>query len=199
MKNGWFFIKLKITSLPLNTSRLCLGDYLLSYISPKSTPEIEKIFKTEKYFIYSKINSSFKNVKYYSKDIKNGEKYTQLNIRANSFNYSIKGYDQIIKIYNYDNENFSYEGNTFSLKGFNGGLTLYFNGNAIDLSPEVQKIINTYKNQQGEVYTDQISFVKQVGNYELKFLLEGISKNQYRGERDTYYISNDVIILIKKK
>jgi hypothetical protein len=111
----------------------------IKYISPKSTPEIEKIFKTEKYFIYSKINSSFKNVKY-SKDIKNGEKYTQLNIRANSFNYSIKGYDQIIKIYNYDNENFSYEGNTFSLKGFNGGLTLYFNGNAIDLSPEVQKL-----------------------------------------------------------
>jgi hypothetical protein len=170
----------------------------IKYISPKSTPEIEKIFKTEKYFIYSKINSSFKNVKY-SKDIKNGEKYTQLNIRANSFNYSIKGYDQIIKIYNYDNENFSYEGNTFSLKGFNGGLTLYFNGNAIDLSPEVQKIINTHKNQQGEVYTDQISFVKQVGNYELKFLLEGISKNQYQGERDTYYISNDVIILLKKK
>ena len=174
------------------------SQFLLSYISPKSTPEIEKIFKTEKYFIYSKINSSFKNVKY-SKDIKNGEKYTQLNIRANSFNYSIKGYDQIIKIYNYDNENFSYEGNTFSLKGFNGGLTLYFNGNAIDLSPEVQKIINTYKNQQGEVYADQISFVKQVGNYELKFLLEGISKNQYQGERDTYYISNDVIILLKKK
>ena len=28
LKNGWFFIKLKITSLPLNTSRLCLGDYL---------------------------------------------------------------------------------------------------------------------------------------------------------------------------
>ena len=174
------------------------SQFLLSYISPKSTPEIEKIFKTEKYFIYSKINSSFKNVKY-SKDIKNGEKYTQLNIRANSFNYSIKGYDQIIKIYNYDNENFSYEGNTFSLKGFNGDLTLYFNGNAIDLSPEIQKIINTYKNQQGEVYTDQISFVKQVGNYELKFLLEGISKNQYQGERDTYYISDDVIILLKKK
>ncbi|WP_374364204.1 DUF4153 domain-containing protein [Cloacibacterium sp.] len=170
-------------------------NYLKKYFNESETKKIAFFYQKR---INFKIKEEFKNVKY-SKDIKNGEKYTQLNIRANSFNYSIKGYDQIIKIYNYDNENFSYEGNTFSLKGFNGGLTLYFNGNTIDLSPEVQKIINTYKNQQGEVYTDQISFVKQVGNYELKFLLEGISKNQYRGERDTYYISNDVIILIKKK
>lgn len=170
-------------------------NYLKKYFNESETKKIAFFYQKR---INFKIKEEFKNVKY-SKDIKNGEKYTQLNIRANRFNYSIKGYDQIIKIYNYDNENFSYEGNTFSLKGFNGGLTLYFNGNAIDLSPEVQKIINTYKNQQGEVYTDQISFVKQVGNYELKFLLEGISKNQYRGERDTYYISNDVIILLKKK
>ena len=170
-------------------------NYLKKYFNESETKKIAFFYQKR---INFKIKEEFKNVKY-SKDIKNGEKYTQLNIRANSFNYSIKGYDQIIKIYNYDNENFSYEGNTFSLKGFNGGLTLYFNGNAIDLSPEVQKIINTHKNQQGEVYTDQISFVKQVGNYELKFLLEGISKNQYRGERDTYYISNDVIILLKKK
>lgn len=170
-------------------------NYLKKYFNESETKKIAFFYQKR---INFKIKEEFKNVKY-SKDIKNGEKYTQLNIRANSFNYSIKGYDQIIKIYNYDNENFSYEGNTFSLKGFNGGLTLYFNGNAIDLSPEVQKIINTHKNQQGEVYTDQISFVKQVGNYELKFLLEGISKNQYQGERDTYYISNDVIILLKKK
>lgn len=170
-------------------------NYLKKYFNESETKKIAFFYQKR---INFKIKEEFKNVKY-SKDIKNGEKYTQLNIRANSFNYSIKGYDQIIKIYNYDNENFSYEGNTFSLKGFNGGLTLYFNGNAIDLSQEIQKIINTYKNQQGEVYTDQISFVKQVGNYELKFLLEGISKNQYRGERDTYYISNDVIILLKKK
>lgn len=170
-------------------------NYLKKYFNESETKKIAFFYQKR---INFKIKEEFKNVKY-SKDIKNGEKYTQLNIRANSFNYSIKGYDQIIKIYNYDNENFSYEGNTFSLKGFNGGLTLYFNGNAIDLSPEVQKIINTHKNQQGEVYTDQISFVKQVGNYELKFLLDGISKNQYRGERDTYYISNDVIILLKKK
>ncbi len=170
-------------------------NYLKKYFNESETKKIAFFYQKR---INFKIKEEFKNVKY-SKDIKNGEKYTQLNIRANRFNYSIKGYDQIIKIYNYDNENFSYEGNTFSLKGFNGGLTLYFNGNAIDLSPEVQKIINTYKNQQGEVYTDQISFVKQVGNYELKFLLEGISKNQYQGERDTYYISDDVIILLKKK
>jgi hypothetical protein len=170
-------------------------NYLKKYFNESETKKIAFFYQKR---INFKIKEEFKNVKY-SKDIKNGEKYTQLNIRANSFNYSIKGYDQIIKIYNYDNENFSYEGNTFSLKGFNGGLTLYFNGNAIDLSPEIQKIINTHKNQQGEVYTDQISFVKQVGNYELKFLLEGISKNQYRGKRDTYYISNDVIILLKKK
>lgn len=39
LKNGWFFIKLKITSLPLNTSRLCLGDYLLY---KKNTSRIRK-------------------------------------------------------------------------------------------------------------------------------------------------------------
>ena len=45
---------------------------------------------------------------------------------------------------------------------------------------------------------DEISFTKTVGNYELKFLLDGIEYNKYEGERGSYFINQDIVVLIKK-
>ncbi len=127
-----------------------------------------------------------------------GDKYTRLSIRTRNFNYKITGYSQLFKVFNYNNQDFEFEGNTFSLNGFNNGLTLYFNQKSIDLSPEIDKIINQYKNRENEIMVDEISFTKKVGNYELKFLLDGIEYNKYEGDRGSYFINQDIIVLIKK-
>lgn len=105
----------------------------------------------------------------------------------------------MIKVSQYKNKDFGYDGNTYSVKGINGSLTLTYNGKDIDLSPEVYKIIDQYGNQSGEVYRKEISFVKEVGGYELKFILDQIDYNQYAGSRGTYYLSNDITILIRKQ
>lgn len=169
-------------------------DYLKKYFTDSQLKEIP--FFHQKNINFQIINE-FKNVKY-NKEPKLGDKYTRLSIRTRNFNYNITGYSQLFKVFNYNNQDFEFEGNTFSLNGFNNGLTLYFNQKSIDLSPEIDKIINQYKNRENEVIVDEISFTKKVGNYELKFLLDGIEYNKYEGDRGSYFINQDIIVLIKK-
>ena len=169
-------------------------DYLKKYFTDSQLKEIP--FFHQKNINFQIINE-FKNVKY-NKDPKLGDKYTRLSIRTRNFNYNINGYSQLFKVFNYNNQDFEFEGNTFSINGFNNGLTLYFNQKSIDLSPEIDKIINQYKNRENEVMVDEISFTKKVGNYELKFLLDGIEYNKYEGDRGSYFINQDIIVLIKK-
>lgn len=169
-------------------------DYLKKYFTDSQLKEIP--FFHQKNINFQIINE-FKNVKY-NKDPKLGDKYTRLSIRTRNFNYNINGYSQLFKVFNYNNQDFEFEGNNFSLNGFNNGLTLYFNQKSIDLSPEIDKIINQYKNRENEIMVDEISFTKKVGNYELKFLLDGIEYNKYEGDRGSYFINQDIIVLIKK-
>ena len=169
-------------------------DYLKKYFIDSQLKEIP--FFHQKNINFQIINE-FKNVKY-NKEPKLGDKYTRLSIRTRNFNYNINGYSQLFKVFNYNNQDFEFEGNTFSINGFNNGLTLYFNQKSIDLSPEIDKIINQYKNRENEVMVDEISFTKKVGNYELKFLLDGIEYNKYEGDRGSYFINQDIIVLIKK-
>lgn len=169
-------------------------DYLKKYFTDSQLKKIPFFYQKN---INFQIINEFKNVKY-NKEPKLGDKYTRLSIRTRNFNYNITGYSQLFKVFNYNNQDFEFEGNTFSLNGFNNGLTLYFNQKSIDLSPEIDKIINQYKNRENEVIVDEISFTKKVGNYELKFLLDGIEYNKYEGDRGSYFINQDIIVLIKK-
>lgn len=169
-------------------------DYLKKYFTDSQLKKIP--FFHQKNINFQIINE-FKNVKY-NKEPKLGDKYTRLSIRTRNFNYNINGYSQLFKVFNYNNQDFEFEGNNFSLNGFNNGLTLYFNQKSIDLSPEIDKIINQYKNRENEIMVDEISFTKKVGNYELKFLLDGIEYNKYEGDRGSYFINQDIIVLIKK-
>lgn len=172
--------------------------FLLNFISEKDQTNLGKTSDAEKHLTYSNVRSKFKNIRY-NNEIKRGERYTRVSIMTEEFTYDVKGYEQIFKVYNYDNQDFGFDGNTFSLKGFNGNLTLYYNNKDIDLSPEILKIVKEYQNQEGEIIVPKISFIKEVGAYELKFLLEQIDYNRYAGERGTYFINNDILVLIKKK
>jgi hypothetical protein len=173
------------------------GDFLLSYISAKETPQFKKIFEEKNYTTFLEVRSKFKNIKY-NKDPKNGEAYTRLNIYIRNFNYAISGYQQLFKVANYNHQEFSFDGNSFKIYGFNNQLTLNFNQQIIDLSPEINKIIAPYQNREKEIFVDEISFTKTVGKYELKFLIAGIDYNKYAGKRGEYYINQDIIVLIKK-
>ncbi len=173
------------------------GDFLLSYISAKETPQFKKIFEEKNYTTFLEVRSKFKNIKY-NKDPKNGEAYTRLNIYIRNFNYVISGYQQLFKVANYNHQEFSFDGNSFKIYGFNNQLTLNFNQQIIDLSPEINKIIAPYQNREKEIIVDEISFTKTVGKYELKFLIAGIDYNKYAGKRGEYYINQDIIVLIKK-
>ncbi len=170
-------------------------NYLKKYFNEKDLKNIS-FFNQRK--IKFQIKDEFKNIKY-DNEIKKGEKYTSVSITAEEFTYDVRGYEQIFKVYDYDNQDFGFDGNTFSLKGFDGNLTLYYNNKDIDLSPEIEKILNQYKNRENEVIVDKISFTKTVGNYELKFIIEQINYNRYAGEKGTYFINNDILVLIKKK
>lgn len=172
--------------------------FLLNFISEKDQTNLGKTSDAEKHLTYSNVRSKFKNIRY-NNEIKRGERYTRVSIMTEEFTYDVKGYEQIFKVYNYDNQDFGFDENTFSLKGFNGNLTLYYNNKDIDLSPEILKIVKEYQNQEGEIIVPKISFTKEVGAYELKFLLEQIDYNRYAGERGTYFINNDILVLIKKK
>ena len=172
-------------------------ELLLSYIPENSHKKFEDIFENNRFMVNSEVKNQFKNVKY-SKEPKLGEKYARLSIRTKNINYNIEGYQQLFKVFNYNNQDFEFDGNTFNLNGFNNGLMLHFNQESIDLSPEIEKIVNQYKNRENEVIVDEISFNKTVGNYELKFLLDGIEYNKYEGERGSYFINQDIIVLIKK-
>lgn len=172
------------------------NELLLSYIPENSQKKFDSIFKNNKFMVYSELKNQFKNVKY-NKEAKLGDEYTRLSIRTRNMNYDITGYNQLFKVFNYNNENIEFDGNTFNLNGFNNGLKLYFNQESIDLSPEIEKIVNQYKNRKNEVIVDEISFTKTVGKYELKFLLDGIEYNKYEGDRGSYFINQDIIVLIK--
>lgn len=174
------------------------SEFLLNFISNQEQQKFKQILKNEQNITYSKVRSQFQNI-IYNKDVEKGEKYNALRITTDDFGFDIKDYDKMFKVYNYDNKDFEYDGNSFALKGFNGNLTFYFNNKEINLSPDIQKIINQYKDQKGEVYTNQISLIKEVENYELKFLIDEINYNKYTGNNGSYFISNEVIILIKKK
>lgn len=174
------------------------SEFLLNFISNQEQQKFKQILKNEQNITYSKVRSQFQNI-IYNKDVEKGEKYNALRITTDDFGFDIKDYDKMFKVYNYDNKDFEYDGNSFALKGFNGNLTFYFNNKEINLSSDIQKIINQYKDQKGEVYTNQISLIKEVGNYELKFLIDEINYNKYNGDNGSYFISNEVIILIKKK
>lgn len=174
------------------------SEFLLNFISNQEQQKFKQILKNEQNITYSKVRSQFHKI-IYNKDVEKGEKYNALRITTDDFGFDIKDYDKMFKVYNYDNKDFEYDGNSFALKGFNGNLTFYFNNKEINLSPDIQKIINQYKDQKGEVYTNQISLIKEVGNYELKFLIDEINYNKYTGNNGSYFISNEVIILIKKK
>lgn len=174
------------------------SEFLLNFISNQEQQKFKQILKNEQNITYSKVRSQFHKI-IYNKDVEKGEKYNALTITTDDFGFDIKDYDKMFKVYNYDNKDFEYDGNSFALKGFNGNLTFYFNNKEINLSPDIQKIINQYKDQKGEVYTNQISLIKEVGNYELKFLIDEINYNKYTGNNGSYFISNEVIILIKKK
>lgn len=170
-------------------------NYLKKYFNETELKKISFFNHTKVKF---QIEDEFKNIKY-NNEIKRGERYTRVSIMTEEFTYDVKGYEQIFKVYNYDNQDFGFDGNTFSLKGFNGNLTLYYNNKDIDLSPEILKIVKEYQNQEGEIIVPKISFTREVGAYELKFLLEQIDYNRYAGERGTYFINNDILVLIKKK
>lgn len=167
--------------------------YLLNFLIKKD----QKDFGFGKYIGYASVRNQFKKI-IYNKEPNLGEKYTRLSIRTRNFNYNIIGYQQLFKVFNYNNQDFEYDGNTFNLNGFNNGLTLYFNQESIDLSPEIEKIINQHKNKENEVMIDEISFTKTIGKYELKFLLDGIEYNKYDSDRESYFINQDIIVLIKK-
>lgn len=174
------------------------SSYLMSFISQADLPAFTSTIKKDRPFNFSNVQSRFKNIRY-TNEIQQGKKYKSLRISTEEPAYDIKGYDQMIKVSQYKNKDFGYDGNTYSVKGINGSLTLTYNGKDIDLSPEVYKIIDQYGNQSGEVYRKEISFVKEVGGYELKFILDQIDYNQYAGSRGMYYLSNDITILIRKQ
>lgn len=170
-------------------------NYLKKYFNEKELKNISFFNQRKMRF---QIKDEFKNIKY-NNEIKKGEKYTRVSIMTEEFSYDVRGYEQIFKVYNYDNQDFGFNGNTFSLKGFNGNLTLYYNNKDIDLSPDILKIVKEHQNKEGEIIVPKISFTKTVGNYELKFLIEQIDYNRYAGKRGTYFINNDILVLIKKK
>lgn len=172
--------------------------FLLKFISTKKQKTFDTLLKKEKYSVYSDIKSQFKNIEY-NNAAKKGDKYRRISIYTDGFDYDVEDYEKILKVYNYHNKNFEYDGNTLSLNGFNGALTLNFNNKSIDLSPEVQSILNQYKNKDGDVNVSQLYFTKEVENYELKFILDRLDYNQYSEKKEKYFISNDIIILIKKK
>ena len=169
-------------------------DYLKKYFTDSQLKKIPFFYQKN---INFQIIDEFKNIKYNSEP-KLGDKYTRLSIRTRNLNYNISGYEQLFKVFNYNNESIEFDGNTFKLNGFNNNLTLYFNQESIDLSPEIEKIVNQYKNRENEVTVDEISFTKTVGKYELKFLLDGIEYNKYEGDRGSYFINQDIVVLIKK-
>lgn len=169
-------------------------DYLKKYFTDSQLKKIPFFYQKN---INFQIIDEFKNIKY-NREPKLGDKYTRLSIRTNNINYNIEGYQQLFKVFNYNNQDFEFNGNTFNLNGFNNGLMLHFNQESIDLSPEIEKIVNQYKNRENEVTVDEISFTKTVGRYELKFLLDGIEYNKYEGDRGSYFINQDIIVLIKK-
>ncbi|GGP02314.1 hypothetical protein GCM10010992_06200 [Cloacibacterium rupense] len=170
-------------------------NYLKKYFNEKELKNISFFNQRKMRF---QIKDEFKNIKY-NNEIKKGEKYTRVSIMTEEFSYDVRDYEQIFKVYNYDNQDFGFDGNTFSLKGFNGNLTLYYNNKDIDLSPDILKIVKEHQNKEGEIIVPKISFTKTVGNYELKFLIEQIDYNRYAGKRGTYFINNDILVLIKKK
>ena len=174
------------------------SDFLLNYISAKETPRFRKILKEKNYTTFVEVRSKFKNIKYNKAASKDDELFTRLNIFVRNFNYDISNYQQLFKIENYNSNEFEFDGKTFNINGFNNNLTLRYNNQTIDLSPEINKIIAQYKNRKDEVVVDEISFIKRIDHYELKFLIDELNYNKYNGDKGTYYINRDLIVLIKK-
>ena len=174
------------------------SDFLLNYISAKETPRFRKILKEKNYTTFVEVRSKFKNIKYNKATSKDDKLFTRLNIFVRNFNYDISNYQQLFKIENYNSNEFEFDGKTFNINGFNNNLTLRYNNQTIDLSPEINKIIAQYKNRKDEVVVDEISFIKRIDHYELKFLIDELNYNKYNGDKGTYYINRDLIVLIKK-
>ncbi|MGZ5284551.1 MAG: hypothetical protein ACXWB4_02770, partial [Kaistella sp.] len=113
----------------------------------------------------------------------------------------ISDYRYLFKAYNYKNNTFEFDNNTVELKMpvsmFKSELNLIFNGQKVNLVPDLKKLFENYPNN-GEIRVDDLFITKAIGDYEFKIMFDSVILSKTADTQDQFLINSEsVLILIK--
>ena len=177
-------------------------EFLLHLLPEKNKKLLAKNLNEANFWgIRSDFRSLFKNVQYDISKKEINPVYKNVTLIARKFDADISGYKYLFKAYNYKYNRFEFDNNTVELKMpvsmFKSELNLIFNGQKINLVPDLKKLFENYPNN-GEIKVDDLFMTKTIGNYEFKIMFDSLILSKTADTKDQFLINSEsVLILIK--
>ncbi|MBU4538030.1 MAG: DUF4153 domain-containing protein [Weeksellaceae bacterium] len=177
-------------------------EFLLNLLPEKNRKLIAKNLDEANFWgIRSDFRNQFKNVQYDISKKEPNPVQKNVTLIAKKFDANLSGYKYLFKAYNYKYNSFEFDNNTVELKMpvsmFTSELNLIFNGQKINLVPDLKKLFENYPNN-GEIKVDDLFITKVIGNYEFKMMFDSVILSKTADTKDQFLINSEsVLILIK--
>ena len=177
--------------------------FLKSFLNPSLQDKFIKEAKEGKFYNLERtIKGEFKNIS--AESFAKGTRALP-NIRTlyvNEINSNISGYQYLFKAYNFKNNDFQLGTTNINIKlpanDSKNEFYIKINGTKTDLMRDFQQIFYGYP-ERGETEVKELTFKKNIGNYEVRFLLDNISRTNFPNNKKQYFINSEsVLILIKE-
>lgn len=180
-------------------------DFLTSLLAAsKSKIEIQKnIADGNFYNTSSVVKDQFKNITYHQSNSQKDSVSQNVTLVSKNFSFRISGYQYLFKAYNFKDNFYEFDKQMvevdMSVNQFQSKFNLIFNGETINLIPDLQRIFQQYS-PNGRLDVDQLSVTKKVDNYEFTILFDSLTLLNTVDKNPQFLINSDaVLILIKKK
>ncbi len=177
--------------------------FLKSFLNPSLQDKFIKETKEGKFYNLARtIKGEFKNIS--AESFAKGTRALP-NIRTlyvNEINSNISGYQYLFKAYSFKNNDFQLGKTNINIKlptnDSKKEFYIKINGTKTDLMRDFQQIFSGYS-ERGETEVKELTFKKNIGNYEVRFLLDNISRTNFPNNKKQYFINSEsVLILIKE-
>lgn len=177
-------------------------EFLFNFLTEKNQKLIAKNFNEGNLWgMRRDFRNFFKNVQYDISKKEPNPVQKNVTLIAKKFDADISDYRYLFKAYNYKNNTFEFDNNTVELKMpvsmFKSELNLIFNGQKVNLVPDLKKLFENYPNN-GEIRVDDLFITKAIGDYEFKIMFDSVILSKTADTQDQFLINSEsVLILIK--
>ena len=177
-------------------------EFLFNFLTEKNQKLIAKNFNEGNLWgMRSDFRNFFKNVQYDISKKETNPVQKNVTLIAKKFDADISDYRYLFKAYNYKSNTFEFDNNTVELKMpvsmFKSELNLIFNGQKVNLVPDLKNLFENYPNT-GEIRVDDLFITKAIGDYEFKIMFDSVILSKTADTQDQFLINSEsVLILIK--